>query len=415
MQILIIVHQFMPEFFTGTETVAFNLAKAAQRAGHRVTVLTCALGDGSGWRKNAPGELWTTSVDGVPVYAIPSAIVPDPLGVLGADSRQIEDLVRGFLDSHPFDIVHIMHSLRMLPAVKAVSDLDLPYVVTLTDFFPMCYRINLIRVSGELCNGAEQGRACERHCPIGNYVRKRQALFYSFLAGAQERVACSGFVQRQYCREFPNLAFRIMPHGVDGSRIAASRQLAASASLTFGYLGTISAAKGAALLAHAFADAQINDAQLEIVGPVYGNMDELAKIQAVANENPALVLRDAVPPNGVPDVLSRFDVLCVPSQVPETFSLVLHQGFLAGLPALVSDLGNPAEVVAVAACGRVISASDREQWGTAMREIAADRSLLTRWRANIPMPLRIEEEAFLYEHIYRRSVVTHSLRGALGQ
>lgn len=150
MRILFIVHQFMPEFATGTETVAFNLAKALQRSGHYVTVLTCALGERSMWGVHADDELWSTSVDGVPVYAFPFAHVLDPFGFLGAGNPQIEARVRGFLATHKFDVVHVMHSMRMLDAIKVLTEFDLPYITTLTDFFPMCHRINLIRTTGEL-------------------------------------------------------------------------------------------------------------------------------------------------------------------------------------------------------------------------------------------------------------------------
>ena len=39
MRILLIVHQFFPEFGGGTERVALQLARMAQRAGHHVHVL----------------------------------------------------------------------------------------------------------------------------------------------------------------------------------------------------------------------------------------------------------------------------------------------------------------------------------------------------------------------------------------
>ena len=42
MRILIVLHQFFPEFSGGTERVALNLARTAQRAGHHVRVLACA-------------------------------------------------------------------------------------------------------------------------------------------------------------------------------------------------------------------------------------------------------------------------------------------------------------------------------------------------------------------------------------
>ena len=48
MRILIVLHQFFPEFSGGTERVALNLARTAQRAGHHVRVLACAVQAGQG-------------------------------------------------------------------------------------------------------------------------------------------------------------------------------------------------------------------------------------------------------------------------------------------------------------------------------------------------------------------------------
>lgn len=109
----------------------------------------------------------------------------------------------------------------------------------------------------------------------------------------------------------------------------------------------------------------------------------------------------------VPSVLSGFDVLCVPSQVPETFSLVLHEAFAAGLPAIVSDLGHIAEVVRANGCGLVATATSIPAWSDAIESVAANRNQLRLWQTKIPCPLRIEEEAFFYDQIYRRNAAVH--------
>ena len=166
MRILFIVHQFRPEYATGTETVIFNIAKACQRAGHGATVLTCALHDAAGWTVAPEDGLWFTTVQGLPVYGVPATLVSNPFGVCAAEEFAAKELVRRFLSDKTFDVAHIGHSLRMLPAIEVLTEVNLPYVVTLTDFFPLCYRINLIRISGDPCDGPHGGRACLTHCPV---------------------------------------------------------------------------------------------------------------------------------------------------------------------------------------------------------------------------------------------------------
>ena len=124
----------------------------------------------------------------------------------------------------------------------------------------------------------------------------------------------------------------------------------------------------------------------------------------LAAKSASIHLSGPVAAKDVPATLARFDVLCVPSVVPETFCLALHEGFATGLPALVSDLGNQAAVVGQAGCGRVLPAGDVAAWAEAIGRIAADPSELDAWRARIPLPTRIEEETFLYGQLYQRCV-----------
>ncbi len=403
MRLLFIVHQFMPEFYTGTELVTFQLAKAAQRSGHSVTVLTCSLMDGSLWRGvNALGLRWH-SVNGVPVFAIPSELIGDPIGF--QQTTLIPRVVNAFLATEQFELAHVMHSLRMLGTLNLLSKLGVPYIISLTDFFTMCYRINLVRKDGGLCGGPNRGRACNQYCTVPDAdIRRRHQLFHRILANAEERVACSPFVQQLYRREYPNLAFRVIPHGIDLISFAKVTYKKLPGQVIFGYLGTISAMKGTDTLVEAFHRVTAPNARLEVVGPVYENTGVFAKIKRVAEKDPRISIREAVRADQVPDVLAQFDVLCIPSKVPETFSLVLHQGFAAGIPAMVSDLGNLGELIKSSGAGCALPANDVNAWSAAIGKAASSSMQLEIWRSNIPTPLRIEEEAFFYDQIYRSSL-----------
>jgi glycosyltransferase involved in cell wall biosynthesis len=392
MRILYLVHQFFPEFAGGTEHVTLNLAKAAQRDGHYAEVLTVTVGE-------APKPA-AYAVDGVPVTVLGQA-VGDALLQLGYGREQaLKRRVERHLDSRPpFDAVHVMHAFRLVEAVEVLAERRIPYAVTLTDYFTLCHRINLVRVDGELCAGPEKGEACATFCAIPEAAPEAYGARYERLTGllrqASAVVAVSDYVAERARDQVPGLKVLVVGNGVDLLSFGPPKPRPADRPLTFGYLGTVSEAKGAGVLAEAFARAALAGAVLRMVGPCY---DEAlaARIRAAG-----VRLEAAVPAGEVPQTLSGFDVLCVPSQVPESFSLALHEGFAAGLPAVVSDIGNIARVVAEHGCGRVVPATSVDAWAEALSEIAANLKQIDGWREALPLPLRSEEEAFFYSQLYR--------------
>lgn len=407
MRILYLVHQFAPEFSGGTEKVTLNLAHAAQSEGHHVEVFTVSLRPGPPWREE--GGLRSCLVQGVPVHAVPHQ-----------EGRPLEDLgfrpVPGmrerfeqFLASRPrFDVVHVMHALRLNDAVEVLRERRAGYVVTLTDFHMICHRINLIRLDGTLCGGPAGGRNCQLHCwspEIGEReFAGRVERLGGLLRGASAVVAVSPYVAERFAAEHPQLPLRVVGNGVDLLSFPRPRPRPAEGPLTFGYLGTVSEAKGAGLIARAFAQAGRADARLRIVGPCYE--PELAARIAAEAGGAQISVEPPVPSADVPALLQTFDVLCVPSQVPESYCLSLHEGFAAALPALVSDLGNAGRVVREHGCGEALPPADAEAWAQAIAGLCDDPARLAAWRERIPLPLRVEEEGFIYTHLYRAVVAS---------
>jgi len=166
MRILYLVHQFFPEFGSGTERVTLNLARAMQRAGHHVQVLGCAVTPGHlpPARACAIDSAEQGLVEGVAVTMLAHGRLPARADTGFDVDEALTAQVEAWLRSERFDLVHVMHSMRMGSAIAAATRAGLPLLLTLTDFFPACVRINLVDLEGRACAGPEQGTACARKC-----------------------------------------------------------------------------------------------------------------------------------------------------------------------------------------------------------------------------------------------------------
>jgi glycosyltransferase involved in cell wall biosynthesis len=353
------------------------------------------------------GDLRFAIVDGIPVYAVPKGSRDGCSEVGIVECRPLRKTVEQFLDGRaPYDVVHVTHSMRMVEAVEAIRDRSIPYVITLTDFFLGCYRITLIKPSGELCSGPDQGRHCEAICELpglgkGALIRRNQRLRQIF-ESASEVIACSGFIGEFFARDFPKTKVRVIEHGVDLTRFNPRTRTTEKKQIVFGFVGTLQEAKGVHILAEAFTRAGARNARLEIIGPCYDDAF-MRKLKDIARNGSGITIRAPITPKEVPTTLEGFDLFCLPSIWPEPFPLVQQEALAAGLPCLVSDLGNPPRIVREAHCGQVLPPGDIEAWARSIAHIAAHPAILEEWQANIPLPRRQEEETFMYSRLYQHA------------
>ena len=413
MRILFVIHQFYPEFAGGTERVTLNLAKMLQRAGHYVHVLACAVdpGNSAGKAESVEATSWPGSVyQGVPVTWVSRAELPATADI-GLDTEpQLVDRFAEWIHGQCFDAAHVMHTMRMASAVLALGRLAVPYVMTLTDFFLPCAQINLVNLQERLCPGPDQGRRCAQDCMTAPWTDESYAARYAqanaLLQAAGERVAPSEYVAASYRESFPGLSVRVIAHGIDllalgGAENAAPTQTGDN-TLKLAYVGSIVPQKGLDLLLKAMALAPSNAVSLKVIGGFHGNTAFDGQIRAMVAADPRVELAGPMDAAGVFATLGQMDLLCLPSRVPESYSLVLHEACAAGVPALVSDLGAPADHVATRGGGRAVTTGEAADWAQAISEIQGSPETLAQWKRELPLPQRVEEEAFFYESLYRR-------------
>lgn len=411
MRILFVLHQFYPEFGSGTERVVLNLSKQAQRAGHRVHVMACVVQPQNIkglWPSDLIPEAFEYVYEGVPITFIPQDGLPSGVNIGFQVSGIWVQRIRNWLLQQQFDIAHVFHMMRMGSALVAIQAQQIPYILTLTDFYIPCFRVNLINAQHQVCAGPENSTRCVKDCYAlpwtESLLAERFQQSQNILSGASGRYCPSEFVAERYRSIYPDMSFQVLPHGIDMLAMLHvglnSMHTTESPTLRLGFFGTRIAQKGLLELVSALKETKNQNIHLYLVGPRLGDPQYHAKIDSLIKGDQRITDCGAMQQKDLFAKISNIDLLCLPSLVPETYSLILHEAAAAGIPALVSDLGAPAMFIKQSGGGDILPANDIMAWADAFDRLAQDRTQLQLWRNNIPLPTRIEEEAFFYESIY---------------
>ena len=415
MRILIVLHQFFPEFAGGTERVALNLARMAQRAGHHVRILACTVEPDKSLAKPSMRDglgMLETVYQGVPVSLIKRADLPPRADISFEADPAINDTLITWIKDQKFDVAHVMHSMRMGSALMAIQKCSVPYVLHLTDFYLPCARVNLVNLNHELCPGPDEGRRCALQCAVPPWTTESYADRYfdsrAILLAAGARIAPSEYVAARYRDIYPGIDIQVIPHGIDLLAMSAVvipqavQAAGADAPLKLIFIGSIVPQKGLDVLIKALALIPNANVELKVIGGFYGDPVYQRGVRQLADEDRRIELCGVLNAAEVFLALNQADLLCLPSKVPESFSLVLHESAAAGVPMLVSDLGAPAQQVTENGCGLVLPCANVQAWADALSLVEQDRSVLLDWKKRLFLPLRIEEEAFFMNSIYLR-------------
>lgn len=387
MHVLLAVHQFFPDFCYGTEQYTLSLARGLRELGHRVTLVTGHA---------HPGESWGSSFtayrhDGFLVLSLRGCFTRR---ASFADSYWREDLEPVYEDLfwelRP-DVVHASHLIHLTPSfLSAAARTGLPLVLTLTDFWGLCWtgQLTTSRLRRPCSGPAPDGSNCiadffdareaptrspvlnaalrvlratpledrafaalralpralrDRVAPDYEALRQRIARMRARYALADRWIAPSqhlldAYVQNGFARE----RFHRIPYGVAPPAPEEERQLAARFAdrppgrpLRFGYMGQIAAHKGVLELVRAFRAASLPNATLAIHGdpervPAYGRA-----VREAAAGDPRIALHGPYPSERFYAVLSGIDVLAVPSVWHENAPFVLLGALAAGTPVVV--------------------------------------------------------------------------------
>jgi glycosyltransferase involved in cell wall biosynthesis len=189
-------------------------------------------------------------------------------------------------------------------------------------------------------------------------------------------------------------------YGIDTSGIRREDR-SFSPPLRVGFVGTLAPHKGCDVLIRAFRDLPI---ELEVTLDIYGNLERfkpfLEELRALAGGDGRIVFAGPFAREEVGNVLSRMDVLVVPSRWYENGPGVIFEAFAAGIPVVATNLGGMSEFVRHERDGLLFGLENHGDLAHQLRRLIEEPGLLERLRAGIEPVKTVQENVDELETLY---------------
>lgn len=106
--------------------------------------------------------------------------------------------------------------------------------------------------------------------------------------------------------------------------------------------------------------------------------------------------------NDIEDILESVDVVVVPSIWYENAPLTITTGLAYGIPVITSDIGGMSEAIKDGSNGLTFKVGDSADLAEKITLVAGNPGLISAFKRNIQYPIRVEEETFNTEFIYKQ-------------
>ena len=463
--VLMVSHAFLPHSSGGVEVCTADSAIALQKRGHEVRIFHRVD------RRDRPEyEVNEGEWEGLHVITINNTFAQVRNFEMTYRNPAVEQAFAAHLEAVQPDLIHFQHLTCLSTGlVQVARNHNIPSVLTLHDYWFVCQRGQMLQPDLTLCAEPEDRKCARCLAPFihpwlrpnhramsvaaqlpsvllrpaarlfgrlssmlalaGDQrravedVRKRTRHVHHVMQDADLLLTPSHFHRDQFVR------FGVDPTHVEtltnGLRTEAfgHRQQTPdrpSGGVRFFFIGTVMPPKGVHLLLEAFSGLQqahiglagIGDdwATLDIYGASvpYGSYPNYAQeLQAQAGSR--VRFHGEYLNTQVADILAHADVVVVPSIWYETFSMVVHEAFLAHVPVIAPRLGALGEFVEDGINGLLFEPRNVQDLRAKMQRMIDDPDLRQRL-AQRPGPVKtVDQQAEELEVIYERVVGLHRL------
>lgn len=436
MRILIAIHGYPPTHSAGAERTAERTALWLAAHDYEIEVLAIESVSEAGFRMES------TFQDGVKIHRLYYDVKDSPDVFRNLyDNPQVGDSLRSLLTAQKFDLIHLISGYMMGgQVVNIAKEFNVPVIVTLTEYWFMCARLNLIQANGALCSGPESDEKCMRclkedqrrfripsqvapnlmeafwsiahHMPFALHmtsaVAERREVLSRALDGATKVLCPSHYLINKFGEfGFDTERYIFMRQGLalpDGP--IPTLQPGEPGMLRLGYIGQIKFHKGIDLVVDAVIGLLNNGYQvsLDIWGSETEEPDYVGMLKERSSKYPTIRWNGRYAGAKVWDVLSTMDVLVVPSRWYENSPTVILEAYEMSMPVVATNLGGMAELVQHEKTGLVFELNDSADLQKQVERLITEEGLVERLRANLPHVKTIEEEMQELIQIYNEIV-----------
>lgn len=439
MRILIAVHGYPPTRFAGAERTAERMVKWLTAHHHQVEVFTVESLTASSF------SVQTAQENGLTIHRVSYNVKAGDYFRNLYDYPPIGEALRGVLSRGHFDLVHLMSGYLLGgQVVHTAHEYGIPVVITLTEYWFMCARLNLMHPNDVLCSGPESDAKClrcimeekRRYRLPARYasrlmdafwlvapkmsfttaqmeatVRRRETL-HEVLDAADFVISPSRFLINKYADfGFDTRRYHLIRHGLNAQPVFHNPLPTSPVhALRLGYTGQIKSHKGVDLIIEACLP--LLDAGYALTLDLWGPNNEIPaysrQLQEMTAAYPAIRWNGRYDLTHVWDVLSSFDVLIVPSRWYENSPFVILEAYKIGRPVIATNLGGMAEMVEDEKSGLLFELNNADDLRRQIARLIDDQGLLERLRAGIPHVKTLDEEMTEIVSVYQHLLQEHA-------
>lgn len=424
MRILFTAHGFPPTHSAGAERRTERMARWLADRGHYVEVFAVESLTTEGFHVDSRQE------NGLTVHRLSYKIenVPDPL-IGFYDYPPVGDALRDILSRGAFDLLHLVSGYLLgNQVIQTAQRMGIPQVITLTEFWFMCPRLNLMKATGILCTGPETHEKCTRclmedkrryrlpamlmpkvmdavwpvvHMTTSSgqmreAVQRRDRVLRAALEAIDLVICPSKYLIDKFAEfGFQTQNFHYLRQGLARPGDKSTSGQRASDVLSLAYLGQIKEHKGVDLLIDAVI-MLLNEGKpivLELWGPETESPDYVAWLKArSAKYSRNIRWQGKYTGHKVWDVLAQTDVLVMPSRWHENSPNAILEAFEMGVPVIATNLGGMAELVQHEKNGLLFELNDAEDLSRQIKRLLDETGLMKSLYEGIPPVKTINEE-----------------------
>lgn len=173
-------------------------------------------------------------------------------------------------------------------------------------------------------------------------------------------------------RGYDRSKMSLFPRAIDTELFApragcARARLGLNDGITLLYVGRVSEDKNIGFLADVYERVARRRTDVNLL--IAGDGPSLPELKARFGSCPRVVFAGTVPHVRLPELYSFADLFVFPS-LTDTFGMAVLEAQACGLPALVSDIGGPKEIIQDGETGWMISTDDSAAWEERIMEVA---------------------------------------------
>jgi glycosyltransferase involved in cell wall biosynthesis len=454
MKILLTVHQFLPDFSSGTEVLTLQTARELISRGHEVAIFT-AFPASQPLDASQRFDEYTYENIQVIRFLHAHVLMGQQTNIFELEYKNLflADYFEKLLINWQPDIVHCFHLMRLSASIVDVcKGLQIPVVITTTDFWLVCPTNQLRLPDGNLCLGPDLNSLnCLKHVvetTQSEAVKQKLNSFPDWILNLAAWSIKLNLIPQKLIRKYPRLDYakgllnRIdflkarlnqfefvivptklmqqvlmryglisdrcmyLPYGLDLKHIQTSHNRGSDACLKIGFIGTLYEHKGVHLLIEAVHQ-YLPDLDLEV--KIFGKTTEYPNyfqyLCDLAENDPRISFMGTFPNEKIGDVLANLDILVVPSIWHENTPLVVYSAQASGCPVIGTNVGGISEAIQDGENGLLFERGSARTLADTIQRVFADRNLLQTMSKQSKMPTTIAAYADGLEKIYSKCLI----------